>query len=163
MAFTAYFAKASERLSAFIKGDVAFESPQCRKRALYMATPTCTQATTTYGNQKPLGQPLQVQSGYCVFRTAPIVSGGTATLLIEYIASDGTTATTIVAATTVLSKTDLVPFALTIAVSTTLAEGGSFRISITTSNNSVGTAPVGGEVVLTCYPVEDSAITESQT
>ena len=138
-------------------------SPQAALRQLFMALPATTQATTTYGNIKPVGINCQAVSGYVVFRTAPAVAGGTCTITLTYTAADGVTATVITATQDILSKSNLVPFALTMTATPLMLATGSLTLSIITSNNSVGTAQVGGELVLNVYPTEDTVISDSRS
>lgn len=109
--------------------------------------PTVVQATTRVFTL-PITWPgrLSVRDVWLMFSTVPAVSGGTATIQIDSIAVDGTTAVVVVTAVTILSGfTNGIPVNLTLAATnpTSLAQGTSLKVSIITSNNSVGTADVG--------------------
>lgn len=158
------YAKGSEFFVPFgIRLDVASLSPIARRRQTPLAAPVATQATATE-SIFPLAAACKVVSAYLVYPgTVPAVSGGTATIKIEHIASDGSTAVSIVDAVTILSGfTTQIPVALTLASTnpTTMAAGGSILVTVTTSNNTVGAPGTGGMLTLYLEPTEDSSISE---
>ncbi len=164
MAFTAYFAKASKRLSSLIKADIDFLSAQSYRRRIDVVLPATTASSTTYSVITPLGMGLIPESGYVVFRTKPVIDDpGTIVLLVEYVAADGSTATTLVNSQTLEGKTDMIPFTITLAATPSMLGTGSIRTSITCSAHTVSTAQVGGGLVLICKPIEDTVLSESQT
>lgn len=149
--------------------DVLALSPQARMRRIVFDLPATTQSTTTYATVQSVGYTSTPLGGYVVFRTIPVVAGGTCTLTVTYTAADGTTETVLTTTQTLLSKTNLVPFALTLdsavapATATSyldMAAAGSITVKIVTSNDVVGTAQVGGTLVLLVDPVEDSPISD---
>lgn len=144
--------------------DVLALSPRARERRIDITLPATTANTTTYSTLVALGVAGTLVSGYAVFRTKPVIdSTGTCTLLVEYVAADGSTATTIVDAQDLEGKTDMIPFTLTLAATPSMAAGGSIRTSIVTSNHTVTTAQVGGAVVLHYLPTEDTIINDTNT
>ena len=109
---------------------------------------------------------FKILSAYVNFVTLPACAGGTSTLAIDRIATDGSTATNIVAAADILSGyTAKVPVAQTLAATnpTAITAGQSILVTVTTSNNAVGTADVGASVTLWCEAVEDDVITDTNS
>ena len=101
-------------------------------------------------------------NAYVSFVTLPACAGGTSTLAIDRIAVDGSTATNIVAATTILTGyTAKIAVAQTLAATnpTSIAAGETIQVTVTTSNNAVGTADVGANVTMLLEPIEDTIIT----
>lgn len=153
-----------------LRVDVDSASPMLRRQRDFLFTmPATTQNSTTSSLVQSCG--VSGKAGSAVVKvigatavwgtTAPAVSGGTCTVVVEKIANDGTTATSLTTATTLLSRTANVPFDLT-ALATPLTVNGdeSIRVSVTTSNNAVGTAGAGGSVTVICAPVEDTTISD---
>ncbi len=142
--------------------DVNALSPRARERRIDIDLPATTANTTTYSAMRASGEPGTLVSGYAVFRTKPVIDDpGTITLTIDHVAADGSTVTTLVDAQTLEGKTDLVPFALTLAATPAMLATGSIRTSIATSNHTVSTAQVGGTVVLIYKPTEDAVISDT--
>lgn len=169
MAFTAYFAKFSKRVSAFIKVDVDGASPQLKRRevTLSASAPLVVQNASKY-----LQHVCSTTSGekvvgvYVTFAVAPAQAGGTTTLSVRRCATDGTTFTTIVTAASILTGyTAFIPVAQTLAATnpTSITAGESIVVTVTASNDAVGTADVGATVTLLLEPIEDTTISESQT
>ncbi len=161
-------AKASTHLlGGNVAVDVLGMSPQARAQTLTSPVnphPIVVQNTTqTFAI--PVTHNCKVLNGYVMFTTVPAVSGGTSTVQVDYVASDGSTTTNIVAAQTILGLTNKVPSAFTIAATnpTSCAAGGSFLFTVATSNNTVGTADVGGQVALGIERVEDAIISDTNT
>ena len=101
---------------------------------------------------------------YVNFVAAPAVSGGTSTLGISRIAVDGSTATVIVTAATILAGyTARTPVVQTLAASnpTAITAGESVEVAIVTSNNTVGTADTGASVTFLVEAVEDAVINDT--
>lgn len=96
-------------------------------------------------------------------QTAPAVAGGTATVQVDVVASDGSTTVNLVAATSLLGLTSKVALQLAMAATPTIPTGSMILITVVTSNNSVGTADVGSSFTLGFEPVEDALITDSST
>lgn len=160
------YAKASQRVSSFIKADVGYLSPQARRQhvVLNATAPLVVQNVSKYMTMAcGTTSGFKVIAAYVNFVTLPACAGGTSTLAIDKIATDGSTATNIVAAATVLSGyTAKVPLAQTLAATnpTAITVGESILVTVTTSNNVVGTADVGASVTLVIEPVEDTTISE---
>lgn len=159
-----YQAKFSEtNLPAGNRVDVGSLSPQARRYDVLIPAPQATQNATTEW-ALPLTRAVKLISAYLLYPgVVPAVSGGTCTLKIEHIESDGSTAVTIVTAVTILSGiTTQIPVALTLAATnpTSMAAGGSIMVSVVTSNHAPGAAGVNGSLTLTLEPVEDTAISD---
>lgn len=97
-------------------------------------------------------------------QTVPAQAGGTATVKVETLdKADGTTATSIMDALTVLSGVSAgIPLAGTLASTnpTSVAAGSVIRAVVAADNNAVGTADVGFGLTLLCEAVEPTTITE---
>lgn len=163
--------KATDRtLGMFDSVDVPGASPKLRRQmAIVLDSPNFTQNTTVQGTAVPHGiygsagtAVLRVIGAQCVFATAPAVAGGTATLVVQKIANDGSTKTALVTATSALGKTANVVFDFT-ALATALTVNGDevLNVASVTSNNAVGTQQVGGKITIYAEPIEDSTITDT--
>jgi hypothetical protein len=158
--------KSSERLlNGQERVDVAALSPAARTQYIDMdatGNVPVVQNTTKVVARAILTYALTVTGGSIVYTTIPVCAGGTATLQIDYVASDGATTTNIVAATSILGMTNKVPLALTLATTNpaSCAAGGSLLYTVVTSNNAVGTADVGGVITLAVQPVDPNPITD---
>lgn len=151
--------------------DVLALSPQARTFPVVLnASPAAplvvqnTSKTLTFASGLTSG--FKINSIYVNFEVVPVVSGGTSTLKVERIDTDGSTATSIVAAADILSGYSAkVPKAQTIAATNPAAitAGQSVMVTITTSNHAVGTADAGASVTLWCEAVEDSVISDTDT
>jgi hypothetical protein len=149
--------------------DVLALSPQARTFPVVLnASPAAplvvqnTAKTLTFASGLTSG--FKINSIYVNFEIVPVVSGGTSTLKVERIATDGSTATSVVAAADILSGyTAKIPVAQTLAAAnpTAITAGESVMVTITTSNHSVGTADAGASVTLWCEAVEDSVISDT--
>ncbi len=94
------------------------------------------------------------------------MSSGTSTYAIDRYATDGTTKTNIVASTDCLTGfTAFIPVKQTLAATnpTTTLVGESIVVTLTTSNNSVTTAHIGGSITFLIEPIEDAIISDSDT
>lgn len=145
--------------------DVLAHSPQSRARSHWVGMTSnlpVVQATTKYFVIPVLYDQI-VQSISLVYKTVPVMSSGTATVQVDYVAVDGSTTTAIVAATSLLLLTTLVPLALTLAATNPASclSGGSWVFTVVTSNNTVGTADVGGGLTMRTEPVEATVISDT--
>lgn len=107
---------------------------------------------------------IKVISAYVTFAVAPAQAGGTSTLSVRRCATDGTTFTDIVTAASVLSGyTAFIPVAQTIAAAnpSAITIGQSIVVTVTASNDTVGTADSGISVTLLCEHVEDTIINDT--
>lgn len=162
------YAKASKRLSAFLKADTDFLSPQARRRHVVLnaspAAPLCVQNTSQYLTfTSGTTSGFKIVAIYVNFVVAPVVSGGTATLAVDVVDTNGSTTTSVVAAADILSGyTAKIPVAQTLAATnpTAITAGQSVMVTVATSNNSVGTADKGASVTFVIEPVEDTTISE---
>ncbi len=146
--------------------DVLALSPQARRDIL--TAPAGQAALVVQNTTKYLSIPIaitcRVINAYLNFVTAPAASGGTATIQIDHVAVDGSTTTNIVASVTILSGfTAKIPVALTLAATnpSSCAAGGSFLVTVVTSNHTVGTADAGACVSLGVEAVEDTVINDT--
>jgi len=158
--------KFSEKQSRnLVAVDVLALSPRARRQVVPIVAPiTLVVQNTSKTVAITSPSSCKVVSAYVQFSTVPAVAGGTATLKIERIATDGSTATSIVDAATILSGySNNIAVAQTIAATnpTEITAGQTIRVTVTTSNNVVGTADVGGTITLLVEPVEQTAITDS--
>lgn len=145
--------------------DVYALSPQARANRINLTSgaPLVVQASTKYlCYTEPSTSGITVLGAYVTFAVAPVVSGGTSTLAITKYDTNGSTTTTIVTAATILSGyTAFIPVAQTLAATgITVTAGQSIVVTVTTSNNSVGTADVGAAVTLLVESVEDTIISD---
>lgn len=149
--------------------DVLALSPQARRSYVVLnaspAAPLCVQNTSqflTFTSCSTAG--FKIIAAYVNFTVVPVCAGGTSTLAIERIATDGSTATSIVAAADILAGyTAKIPVAQTIAATNPAAitAGESVLVTIATSNNVVGTADKGASVTLLIEQVEDAVISDT--
>lgn len=172
MAFSAVQSKASERLlGANEVFDVGGMSPNAKARVINLVIPTVVANSTTATG---LAIPAAMIAGMKVvgaqvtyFGTVPAQSGGTTTIQIDRIATDGTTATVIVALVTILTGlTANVAAALTLAATnpTAITAGQTIKASVIASNNTVQTSGADyGSLTLHLEPIEETVITVSQT
>lgn len=146
--------------------DVLALSPQARRRQIDLnagQAALVVQNTSKYLTTTATYD-MVIKGAYYNCVTAPAVSGGTATLKIERIATDGSTATEVVASVTLLSGiTGDVAEALTLAATnpTEITAGQTIKVTVATSNHSVGTADAGSCISLLVEPVEDSVISDT--
>lgn len=151
--------------------DVLALSPQARTFLVVLnaspAAPWVVQNTTkTLSFTSPTTSGFKILAAYQNFVTAPVVSGGTSTLAVDRVAVDGSTATVIVTAATILSGyTAKIPVALTLAATNPAAitAGQSVLVSIVTSDHTVGTADTGASITFLCENVEDDVITDTNS
>lgn len=147
--------------------DVLALSPQARQRTIVLSAtaPLVVQNASKYLSATcPFTSGFKVVDAWVNFVTLPVCSGGTSTLAIDKVATDGSTTTSIVAAADILSGyTAKVPKQQTLAATVTLTAGQSILVTVATSNNTVGTADVGASVTLVVEPIEDDPISDSNT
>lgn len=162
--------KFSKRQAGYgVAVDVLALSPQARTFPIVLnaTAPLVVQATSKYVTMASgLTSGFKIISAYVNFVTLPVCSGGTSTLAIDKIATDGSTATNIVAAADILSGyTAKVPKVQTIAATnpSAILAGESVMVTVTTSNNAVGTADVGASITLWCEAVEDDVISDTNS
>ena len=149
--------------------DVLALSPQARTFPIVLNASPAAPLVVTNSSQfltavSGLTSGFKINSIYVNFSVVPVVSGGTATLKVERIATDGSTATSIVAAADILSGyTANIPVAQTIAATnpSAITAGESVLVTVATSNNAVGTADKGASVTLWCEAVEDAVISDT--
>ena len=151
-------------------------SPQARMHYLQFDSPSAV--VVANGSKYFTGGPVQSpssSSGFrCVgavvtFQTAPVMATGTATIQIDAVAADGSTTTNIVPATSLLLLTGLKATQLALAAAQVadtnnaiaIPVGATVLVTITTSNNTVGTADVGFGLTLGIEPVEDTIIADA--
>lgn len=109
------------------------------------------------------GNALIVNTVTIGYVTVPAVSGGTATIQVDTVAADGSTTVNILAAVTLLTGlTNKVPLNLTLAATNpaSIPAGASILITVVTSNNTVGTADVGGTLTIGYQGVDPNPITD---
>ena len=132
-----------------------------RQVQVTVTLPATTQNQTTNSVVIPVphANGLRFVRAYYVYGTAPAVSGGTCTVQVQKLATDGTTATALDAAVSALSKTNNVAFAGGAAVSgVTVSQGETVRVQCVTSNNTVGTPAANGVAWLLFEPIEATVI-----
>jgi hypothetical protein len=159
--------KFSERQAgAKVAIDVLAMSPQARLHAWHLAATSCLPVVqnTTKTLLMPVAADLKVTSVYIGYTTIPICAGGTAVLEVDYVAVDGST-TTIIGTMSVLALSSKIPAAMTLAATNPAkcAAGGSLVFTMTTSNNAVGTADVGGGLAIGIERVEAAVISDTNT
>lgn len=156
--------------------NVHAQSPQARMIPIVLDSSAAmvVQASTKYMTCAPVQNPSST-SGFRVvgaalsFQTAPAVAGGTATIQVDAIASDGSTTTNIVPSTSILGLTSKVATQLALAAAQVadsnngiaIPVGATILVTVTTSNNSVGTADVGFGLTIGIEPVEDTIINDA--
>lgn len=157
--------QAGERVAV----DVLALSPQARRFEVVLnaspAAPICVTNSTQYLTFTAT-RSLRVISAYVNFVVVPVVSGGTGTLAIDKVATDGSTTVSMVAAADILSGyTAKIPVAQTLAATnpTSITVGESIMVSVVISNNAVGTPDKGASITLLCEPVEDTVINDTNT
>lgn len=166
MAYTR--SKASVRLDAGqMAQDVASLSPQARR---YEMTFTSSGVMVVQNASRYMqavvnsASGLRVVGGYVTFAVVPAQSGGTTTLSVRRCATDGSTFTNIVTAATILTGyTAFIPVVCSLAATnpTAITVGQSIIVTVTASNDSVGTNDSGCTVTLLCEPVEDGVISDT--
>lgn len=107
---------------------------------------------------------VKVVGAYVTFAVVPAQSGGTATLSVRRCAVDGSTFTDIVTAATVLTGyTAFIPVVSTLAAAnpSAITVGQSIVVTVTASNNAVGTNDSGCTVTLLLEPIEDTVISDT--
>lgn len=94
----------------------------------------------------------------------PACSGGTSTIQLDAVASDGSTTTNIVAATDLLTGfTTKIANKMTLAATNpaTVPVGSYLVVSVITNNNAVGAAGLGGGFLIGVEQVEDTIINDT--
>ena len=138
-------------------------SPAMKNFQETLTLPIATQNVTAF-RLIPVTRAEKVTAISIAFYTLPVVSGGTDTIQVDYLSSSGASPINIVAASSTLSGMTAK------AVLAYPAGGhepcdddcGRCRPLITraTSNNTVGTADVGGMMTIRIQPIEDTTIVD---
>ena len=126
-----------------------------------VALPATTQNTTTNSTLIPIVAPNGVKfiAAAFVYGTAPAVAGGTCTLQVQKVGTDGTTVTNLNATVSALGRTNNGGFVGGAAVSgITVAQGECIRVQCVTSNNAVGTAGANGWANILLEPIEATVV-----
>lgn len=132
-----------------------------RQVEITVTLPATTQNQTTNSVAVPVphANGLRFVRASYAYGTAPAVSGGTCTLQVQKLASDGTTATALDDTVSALSRTNNAGFAGGAAVSgVTVAQHETVRVQCVTSNNVVGTPAANGVATLLFEPIEATVI-----
>ena len=177
MSVTVTRAKFSERQAGKnIAVNVQALSPQARLHYMVVDNPTAVVVPngSKYFTRAPVVSPssstgCRVVGATVCFQTAPVMATGTATIQIDAVAADGVTTTNIVPATSLLLLTGLVAKTLAFAAAQTadanngiiIPAGATILVTITTSNNTVGTADVGFSLTLGVENGEDAIINDA--
>ena len=172
MAFSAIKNKASERVfGGQTVVDVPASSPNLHRMSINftsIAPVVVANGSKYFSYLVAQANGLSIKAILAGFlKTVPAQSGGTTTIQVDTISAvDGTTTVNIVAATTLLTGfTAGIPVALTLAATNpaVIPFGDSILVTVTASNNSVGTADVGFGLTLLYAAKEASVITVSET
>lgn len=157
--------KASKRVfNATTRTDVDALSPQARYRVIVLDS---NSAMVVQNASRILTCTVPfdcvINAVWFNFQTIPVQAGGTATAGLSHVATDGSTATVIVTAATVLTGyTARVAKAQTLAATnpTEIVAGTTLELTVSASNDAVGTADVGFSATIRVTPVEDDPISD---